>query len=83
MSMLRDLLAVQEPNLIVNAIWALKAVANHCIMHQTAIPYLEETREQLDALVVHPVAQIADLACSLEDMLSSYADAMDSDEEEY
>ncbi len=79
--MLKDLLTVTEPNLLVNTIWALKALVTHAIMHQAEIPYCGEIRDAVDSLVVHPVAQIADLACSLEDMLSSHADDMDSDEE--
>lgn len=72
--MLKELLTVQEPNLLVNTIWALKALITYVIMHQAELPYKGEIRDHVDTLVAHPVPQISDLACSLDDLLSNCED---------
>lgn len=77
-----ELLSTTEPNLLVNAICAMKAVFTYAIMHSLAIHRHGEVRDSLDCLFVHPIQQIADLACSLEDMVSSYADTMEQDDDE-
>lgn len=66
-----------------NTIWALKSLITSAIMQQVEVPYRAVILEGAEALMMHPVQQIADLACSLEDLLSSYDIGMDSDEDEY
>jgi hypothetical protein len=80
-TLLKDLLSVTEPNLLVNTIWATKALITYAIMQQVDVPHRAEILEAAEGLMMHPVQQIADLACSLEDLLSSYDTGMDSDEE--
>lgn len=80
-AVLKDLLTVSEPNLLVNAIWALKALITYAIMQQMDVPYHAEILEAAEQLMMHPVQQIADLACTLEDQLSNCGGDMDSDEE--
>lgn len=75
-----ELLSTTEPNLLVNAICAMKAVFTYAIMHSIVIHRHADIRDHLDNLFVHPIQQIADLACSLEDMVSSYADTMEDDD---
>lgn len=75
-----ELLTTPEPNLLVNAICAMKAVFTFAVMHSILIQRYGDIRDQLDNLLVHPIQQIADLACSLEDIVSNYADRMEDED---
>lgn len=79
--MVLDLLNITEPNLLVNAICAMKSLFTYAIMHSIRIQRYGDIRDQVENLFSHPIQQIADLACSLEDLVSSYADNMEDEED--
>lgn len=73
MKILAELIDTPDLNLLVNVISAMKVVFTQGLMNHHHIAQLHVITDKIDDLLVHPNAQIADLASSLEDMISCYS----------
>ena len=76
-TLLEALLTTTEPSLLVHAIGALSVVFTQAKTHRIQIEKADDIRNHLDLLVIHPFAQISNVASSLETLMSQYLEDMD------
>jgi len=70
--MLLELMETPDLNLLVNLIHSIKVVFTQAMMNHHHLHQAHVVTEKVDELLVHPNSQVADLALSLEDMISCY-----------
>ena len=71
--MLLEIVDTPDLNMLVNVICAIKVVFTQGMMNHYHLSQTHLVSEKIDELLVHPNEQIADLASSLEDMVSCFA----------
>ena len=85
MTLLLEIFDTTDLNLLSSVISAIKVLFTQAMMKQHAIAQAHVVSDKVDELLVHPNMQIADLASSLEDLVSCYhgEEVGTDDDEEY